>query len=272
MESSDSVLNGTEKYEAIAEAFQGIELSETSRKPSPSFHRVNKFADCGEDQWIYGEITDAGCEALLEIFLATPKQNAEVSNVFLDVGSGSGRQVLFAAASGFESIGIELVPERHAIAERAHARMKPMAVRNRAKLICGDCLAMTAPFEKSTYILCNNAAFPDALSEALVLHISAHSANLSSFATLKKLPAAAVEKAGLVLVRACAIAVTWDASGWPLFVYHPKAADQEQTFQVDPSFNAMIEKQRAAACALDTDEARQRGLLRVAMMVNEVRE
>lgn len=114
--------------------------------------------------------------------------------------------MLLAAALGFCSIGIELVPVRHELAIAARELLKPAAARKRCKLICGDALSLHLYLEEARLIFCNNRAgdyslWPNRLNARLVAHIAAHAPSLIAFACTAELPARAVRAAGWVLVR-----------------------------------------------------------------------
>ena len=46
---------------------------------------------------------------------------------------------------------------------------------------------------------------------------------------LKELTPGTCDSCGLTLVRATAVDVTWDAIGWPLFIYRPRRAEETIT-------------------------------------------
>ena len=102
------------------------------------------FEQRGTGQWTYGEVSLAnnGCSNLVDALLdgASP---AECT--LLDVGSGVGQVVLYAAAVArvHHAIGIELVPSRHAVAEAARSAMIDAGfdhVRHATRFRCADAL------------------------------------------------------------------------------------------------------------------------------------
>ena len=90
----------------------------------PEADLADRYADRGRQQWVYGEVTK--CCALLRLLLATraPARDdgaideafegaLEPDKVFLDLGSGTGRIVLCAAAMGMWARGlpVHMAPE-----------------------------------------------------------------------------------------------------------------------------------------------------------------
>lgn len=212
----------------------------------PDKSLADQFADRGGTQWTYGEITIRGCAGLLDALLdGSPPEEA----TFLDVGSGVGQIVLWAAAVGCmrAAIGIELVPSRHAVAEAARSHMIRAGhevVGRASELRCVDALddAALPCFERATHVFFANAVFEPALNARLVAHCHEHAPLLHVLATLKEPPADALADAGLVLVRATAVAVSWDAVGWPLYVYRRQAVSGAPPV-VDAGFEAALESQ-----------------------------
>ena len=214
--------------------------------PVSSFREV--YAARGDRQWVYGEVT--GCAALLEALLsgggsgggsgeAAGDGDAGDSDgppLFVDVGSGSGRICLFAATAGLHSVGLEIVESRHAAAVAAKARLlsAPAApdgsestfteAAARLDLVLGDAFdpaVSSAAMRRARWVCCNNAVWGAGLNRRLAKLASPTSCpRLAALATTRKLPPRSCVRHGLRLVRASAVAVSWDADvEWPLFVY-----------------------------------------------------
>lgn len=165
-----------------------------------------------------------GHGALLRALFAVPaRNNAADEELLLDIGSGSGRVVAFAAIAGLRACGIELVAERHARAIAACARMAPQ-VAERLELRCEDALAATTPLDHATRVFCNNAIWPDALNARCAAHVAQCARRLVVYGTMKELQPDAADAAGLKLTRRSGVPVSWDQTGWPLYLYELRGA------------------------------------------------
>ena len=235
------------------------------------------YAARGREQWLYGEVL--GLAELLRALLAVPARmgnpedvrsrripvpvalscgrtfalrarrcrhvtcvRVSPSQLVLDIGSGTGRFVAFAALAGFCACGQEFVPERHAEAVAARARCTP-AERERIDLRCEDALATTSPLDRATRVFCNNAVWPDHLNAQVAAHVAASAPHLACFAVMKELSSEAARANDLVLTRRTAVEVSWDKTGWPLFVYEPRAARPNPLVEPmdDEAFQAALE-------------------------------
>ena len=118
---------------------------------------------------IYGELTEKGFRTLAK------RMGLRPGDTFLDLGSGHGKLVI--AASKFygvsSSVGIELSPSRHHIAQRALAA-SPAHVRRRCSMVCGD-LASPGLIEAvgPTAVYVCNIMFSDDLTNRIALQLSA---------------------------------------------------------------------------------------------------
>merc|ERR1740123_385320 len=90
---------------------------------------------------------------------------------FVDLGSGTGRAALCAAALFPElerCVGVELSEERHDIAkqgrEAASAGAPEALLRERVVLVHGDARAAVAPIAAADVIWVSNTCFPDDLN------------------------------------------------------------------------------------------------------------
>ena len=181
-------------------------------------------------QWVYGEVL--GCSALLNALVEDGsetgvKGSGEGPPRFVDIGSGSGRVCVFAAAAGIRSVGIEILEGRHASAADAKSRLASSGFADaaaRLTLVCGDAFdpAVSQPHLSSAYwICCNNAVWGSALNRRLARLASPKLCpGLRALCTTRKLPPRSVARHKLRLARASAVAVSWDeGADWPLFVY-----------------------------------------------------
>ena len=214
----------------------------------PDSKLISAFAERGSGIWTYGEVTLEGCAKLMDVML---DGELPTECTFLDVGSGVGQIVLYAAAIiGVQySFGIELVPSRHAVAEAARQAMIDAGYSSLAQttnLRCGDALdASELPsFAKATHIFCANAVFALKQTAQLVAHVGVHAPRLQVLALLNEPPPDAVHAAGLVLVRASSVSVSWlHTFGWPVYLYR-RAADvpvADATVAVDEDYEAASE-------------------------------
>lgn len=211
--------------DALDAAYAAINLPDMHGMP-PDEAMQAEFRDRGSAQWAYGEVP---FEGMGDLFATLGVGKAAT---FLDVGSGTGRVVLYAAtALEVEAVGIELVPARHDVAIRAldalsHGTSKPVS----ASLRCGDVLSESelGTVSRATHIFCNNAVWSDALTSEILSHLAQHAPNLASLAVLRRPSSMAVFKgSGLRLASKTCVDVTWDAIGWPLFTYkRPPATDK----------------------------------------------
>ena len=220
----------------------------------------------------YGEVRFSAFEPLLTLLREHSGGTADgTADCFIDIGSGTGKLVLFAAALGLQSVGIELVHSRHvvglrvqqALLEEDHGDEKtaPLAaaIQGRiggASLRCADALAPSEAdsLANGTLFLCNNAVWPSRLTAEVVTRglTPERAPRLSVLATLKEVPEEALEAASLVLARASCVSVTWDPIGWPLFVYCRRCLvqshDSSQRLPViDESFHIGIESRDGIA-------------------------
>lgn len=177
------------------------------------------YFERGGSQWVYGELALDGCVTMLSALL----RGAVQSPTFLDVGAGVGQVVLAAAllTDVSRSIGVEIVPRRHAVAERALAALVAAdpAVQQRVDLHCGDILAQSELISDVSHVFIANAVWSHELTSQVVTHVAARSKRLGALATLKEVPPAALLPAHLTLVRTVDVDVSWDRDGWPLHVY-----------------------------------------------------
>ncbi len=216
----------------------------------PASSVAEAHAARGDRQWVYGEVT--GCAALLGALLGgggggeAAGDGADAGDgdagddgppLFVDVGSGSGRICLFAAAAGLHSVGLEIVAARHAAAVAAKARLLSAApaapdgsesnfaeAAARLDLVLGDAFdppVSSAAMRRARWVCCNNAVWGAGLNRRLAKLVSPTSCpRLAALATTRKLPPRSCVRHGLRLARASAVAVSWDADvEWPLFVY-----------------------------------------------------
>ena len=207
---------------SIAAVYRHLDYDSSALQPDESLTAL--YASRGREQWVYGEVT--GIAALLTLLLSVPSALG-VALHLCDIGSGTGRLVAFAALAGLRSTGVELVPQRHAVAVRAHEQLRQhdAGAASRCAFRCEDALASTAePLTGVTHVLCNNAVWPDALNAQVARHVMAQARELVALAMLKQLDTAALEDAGLVLTRRSAVGVSWDPMGWPLYIYRPAHA------------------------------------------------
>ena len=173
----------------------------------------------GGSQWVYGELTLEGCVTMLQVLLS----ESVATPTFLDVGSGVGQVVLSAALHGgvAQSIGVEIVPARHSVAERALTALASIerAVEHRVLLRCSDIMTESALISEVSHVFIANAVWSDELTAQVLLHVVAQCAHICAIATLKEPSADVLRAAGLTLRRTVLVAVSWDQDGWPLHVY-----------------------------------------------------
>ena len=102
---------------------------------------------------IYGEVCIEGMNQLLESFKDEVKDDA----IFLDIGSGFGKIVTYMAEiGGYNSIGIELVEEKHEIAKK----ILWTNTKNKIKLIKGNIKDNLEILKQADVVFCNCVLFP----------------------------------------------------------------------------------------------------------------
>ena len=157
---------------ALAEAFNSDRTTVEEFVPQPQL--AEQFAQRGSEQWAYGELTAVGCRQMLDALLEPPLPPSGTEERFIDIGSGAGIVVLYSSLTGLRSVGLELVPARHAAAEAALRRLQPgFDSPLPLELLCADALATTAPYAQATRLFCNNAIWPDDLNAAMATHAGA---------------------------------------------------------------------------------------------------
>ena len=212
--------------DALKLAFSADCSSVNAFVPHPDLQK--EFALRGSEQWAYGELTAVGCRQMLDALLQPQlPPTASERELFVDVGSGAGIVVVFAALIGVSSIGVELVPPRHAAAQVAVDRLARRSKSLPVKLICADALTITTEYSHATRFFCNNAIWPDELTSKVATHIAEHAPRLAAFATVMPIPAEVVGTTGLALLRATAVDVTWDRIGAPLHIYVPAGREED---------------------------------------------
>jgi hypothetical protein len=92
-------------------------------------------------------------------------------------------------------------------------------------------------------VFCNNAVWPHELNARIATHVSKGARRLAVFAVMKELTEDAAHAAGLVFVRRTALPVSWDRTGWPLYIYRPRASCPHGVDEVavDDAFHAAQE-------------------------------
>lgn len=140
--------------------YEGLE----SGHDTPAAERAHLEATAGSGTAAYGEITPNAAARLLGWLAPTEP------DVFLDLGSGAGRLVVQAVlTTGVRrAVGIELSDHRHAIAERARARLEP-AEAARLELVPGD--MRTASYRDATLAYAGSTTFPDELMLAVAVRL-----------------------------------------------------------------------------------------------------
>ena len=215
---------------SLSEAYARLQPDTVDLQPEP------EEADAKRDLR-YGEILMSDFPKLLALLLNCSRCEEQEEDCFVDIGSGTGKLVLYAAMSGLLSYGIELVQRRHNVGKEVLQALSHDRRFGRASLRCADALS---PSEAhiilgGSLFFCNNAVWSEQLTAEIVRGLAPdHAPRLAALITLKEVPVDALEAAGLVLARASCVSVTWDPLGWPLFLYRPLAAEpdpQEQQEQ-----------------------------------------
>jgi SAM-dependent methyltransferase len=89
---------------------------------------------------------------------------------FIDLGSGKGRALLLASEFPFRRIiGVELLPELHAIAQQNAGRYQGAAQESRIELWCGDAREFQFPPEPSVVFLFD--PFPEHILEQVLTNL-----------------------------------------------------------------------------------------------------
>ena len=117
---------------------------------------------------IYGEITPAAAEKLIEYINFKPK------DVFYDLGSGVGKLIIHAAmlAKPKKLVGIELSTSRHAMARSVlkQAEKENLLKAKNVEFVCGDILKRN--LDEATVIYTCSTAFPERFFNKVVNRIA----------------------------------------------------------------------------------------------------
>ena len=112
----------------------------------------------------YGEVSPESFATALEWCSPQPNEH------FLDIGSGSGKAVLTAAAlyDFASSTGVEILQPLHEAALRAHAACPRGSLRcTDVRLVCADAFSMEPPWHEADVVFCTTTCFTDELIEQL---------------------------------------------------------------------------------------------------------
>ena len=117
---------------------------------------------------VYGEITPAAAEKLIEYINFKPK------DVFYDLGSGVGKLIIQAALLGGPKklVGIELSSSRHKMAQTVlkQAQEEKLLKAKNVEFICGDILKRS--LDEATVIYTCSTAFPGPFFNKVVNRIA----------------------------------------------------------------------------------------------------
>jgi SAM-dependent methyltransferase len=166
-----------------------------------------RFRDAGSSS-LYGELTPRGAEQLFRYLKPTPQ------DVFYDLGSGFGKAVLQAAicTSVGKVRGIELLPLRHAAAQRALERAQGEGlVHAECTLSCGD--FMLEGMTDATVIYTCSIGFPSELMDSIADRV-AELPPETRLVTVEPLE----PDSRFDLVDTLKLEMTWD-SDVPVYVY-----------------------------------------------------
>lgn len=254
---------------------------------APDQNVQTQYSSRGQSQWVYGEVSISvglpsspntyaraprvpaqitGMQTLAEILEVTP------SDVVTDLGSGIGQVPLYLGLAGkcARAIGVELVEHRHDTA--VEARRALGLPEEAVELRCEDML--TTDLSSTTKIFCNNTVFGDALTSMLAQRLGAPDVtpDLRLCCLANPFRQEDCDSANLRLCRISSVAVNWNRSGWPMYIYQrsqtpattaddgaasPSATttatgtgatpDAAPVVTVDPSIEAMLASMRSKA-------------------------
>ena len=137
---------------------QGYEIS---KQVIQDLKRQKRFQDV--ESLGYGEVDVMALGELLERLCDDEMRQG---SVFLDIGAGTGKACLAAFAVGFKrSIGIEVMPELHALAEKTFRTLRGMEgcsdAAERIEFKLGSSLDMISDWEASNVIFLSITLFSD---------------------------------------------------------------------------------------------------------------
>ncbi len=168
--------------DVLAEAPSGFGL--------PSAERDAIDAACGKGSAVYGELEDDAALRLLHALKLGP------DDVFVDLGSGTGRIPMLAACATAvgSSIGVELATPRHHAAERLRSDLLarlPATERERQGMRIRFEHADLRSFDLSaaTVVYAGATCFPDSLMTALCRNVAATTPRLRRLVATRPLPA-----------------------------------------------------------------------------------
>jgi hypothetical protein len=153
-----------------AEALVNFSYDETTKK------RVDLRQDPGDPSLVYGEVTS--WENLLNVL------DLDSKSIFVDLGSGAGTFVLYAALRGqamsnigefvicvttHDLIGIEIVKVRHEAAVNAYKQAIQKVVPPRLHFFCDDMLKADGVWwARGTHFFCFDLVFEETLKQKLM--------------------------------------------------------------------------------------------------------
>jgi len=150
---------------------------------APLYSELPKTVAAGEHNLTYGEIEWPALKLMLEYVqkdvvtssIASPV--ATLSGRFYDLGSGRGRAVLYMSLTGlFEaSVGIEVLPERVALAKQALLKLRA-SIPNagaKVKLYEASFLHPSFKYKDAKLVFLSNMCFDKQTQDAIFLKLSA---------------------------------------------------------------------------------------------------
>ncbi|CAE8613169.1 unnamed protein product [Polarella glacialis] len=151
----------------------------------------NGSADSCDPVRTYGEITERGMQMLTTVAGLTG--NAAPRGGFVDIGSGNGRLVIWAATpspegAGFaRSSGVELQLERHQEALK-EAALAPSDAQDKIALVRGSILHHLGLLSNASVVYWNNLCFPSDVARTVAEEFSIRAPLGAVLVTLAELP------------------------------------------------------------------------------------
>jgi SAM-dependent methyltransferase len=173
---------GTMRRRLTGHSLVRINADAISAILAPLYSELPKTVAAGEHNLTYGEIEWPALKLMLEyvqkeVSVASHVASPVLSGRFYDLGSGRGRAVLYMSLTGlFEaSVGIEVLPERVALAKQALLKLRA-SIPNagaKVKLYEASFLHPSFKYKDAKLVFLSNMCFDKQTQDAIFLKLSA---------------------------------------------------------------------------------------------------
>jgi len=144
---------------------------------APLYSDLPKTVAAGEHNLTYGEIEWPTLKLMLEYVVASPVASPVPSGRFYDLGCGRGRAVLYMSLTGLfdYSVGIEVLPERVALAKQALTKLRSSIPTAGAKIKLYEASFLNPSFKykDAKLIFLSNMCFDKETQDAIFARLGA---------------------------------------------------------------------------------------------------